>query len=100
MVGERFVDPSGLCRNFSIFGSDFIRAKAVMGSNHGSNVSSVTTSHLCSPANPSLVVALSGLAVYSGDFILSTIQRVIGTAFGLCYGMMIWYIGSESIRSC
>ena len=40
-------------------------------------------------------MALSGLAVYSGDFILSTIQRVLGTAIGLVWGMVIWYVGSE-----
>lgn len=51
--------------------------------------------HRCCPADQSLVVALSGLAVYSGDFILSTIQRVLGTAIGLVWGMVIWYVGSE-----
>lgn len=40
-----------------------------------------------------------GLAVYSGDQILSTIQKLIGTACGLVWGMVIWYTGSESTDS-
>ncbi|GAA5839652.1 hypothetical protein JCM5353_003329, partial [Sporobolomyces roseus] len=40
------------------------------------------------------IMAQTGLAVYSGDQILSTIQRLIGTALGLVYGMLIFYIGT------
>ncbi|GAA5900035.1 uncharacterized protein JCM6883_006070 [Sporobolomyces salmoneus] len=40
------------------------------------------------------IMAQTGLSVYSGDQILSTIQRLIGTACGLVYGLVIWYTGS------
>lgn len=96
-IEELFADLLELSRNISIFGSNFLRAKALVGSDHGSDVGAIfITIQYCRPADQLLVLTLSGLAVYSGDQILSTIQRLIGTALGLVYGMLIFYIGSES----
>lgn len=39
-------------------------------------------------------MAQTGLAVYAGDQILQTIHKLAGTALGLVYGMLIWYIGA------
>ncbi|GEM12833.1 fusaric acid resistance-like protein [Rhodotorula toruloides] len=43
-----------------------------------------------------LITAQTFLAPYSGDQFLSTVQRVIGTAAGLVWGMVIWYVGSAN----
>ncbi|GAA5916631.1 hypothetical protein JCM5296_002963 [Sporobolomyces johnsonii] len=43
-----------------------------------------------------LIMAQTGLAVYSGDQILSSVQKIVGTGFGLVYGMLIWYIGAAN----
>ncbi|GAA6009109.1 hypothetical protein JCM11491_005752 [Sporobolomyces phaffii] len=42
------------------------------------------------------IMAQTGLAVYSGDQILSTLQKLVGTACGLVWGMVIWYTGSAN----
>ncbi|KAK4702249.1 hypothetical protein P7C70_g3975, partial [Phenoliferia sp. Uapishka_3] len=41
-----------------------------------------------------LIMGQTGLAVFSGDQISQSIQKLAGTAVGLVYGMLIWYIGS------
>jgi hypothetical protein len=41
----------------------------------------------------------TGLAVYSGDQILSSLQKLAGTACGLIFGMFLWYFGACSTTS-
>ncbi|KAM0749035.1 hypothetical protein T439DRAFT_327526 [Meredithblackwellia eburnea MCA 4105] len=41
-----------------------------------------------------LIMGQTGLAVWAGDQISATVQKAIGTAVGLVYGMLCWYIGS------
>lgn len=36
----------------------------------------------------------TGLAVYAGDQLLQTVQKMAGTAIGLVLGMAIWYAGA------
>jgi hypothetical protein len=39
-------------------------------------------------------MAVTGLAVFSGDLILGFLVRFIGTLIGLVLGMLAWYIGN------
>ncbi|GAA5952078.1 hypothetical protein JCM10213_005355 [Rhodosporidiobolus nylandii] len=43
-----------------------------------------------------LITFQTFLAIYAGDQILATLQKVVGIAVGLVYGMLIWYLGSAS----
>ncbi|KAM0786792.1 hypothetical protein ACM66B_002226 [Microbotryomycetes sp. NB124-2] len=43
-----------------------------------------------------LIMFQTGFAVFAGDQILQTIQKMAGTAVGLLWGCVIWYIGSGS----
>ncbi|GAA5938678.1 hypothetical protein JCM1841_000639 [Sporobolomyces salmonicolor] len=43
-----------------------------------------------------LIMAQTGMAVYSGDQILSSVQKIAGTGVGLVYGMLIWYVGAAN----
>ncbi|GAA5916520.1 hypothetical protein JCM6882_003571 [Rhodosporidiobolus microsporus] len=43
-----------------------------------------------------LIMFQTSLAIYSGDQILSSIQKLFGTAVGLVYGMLMWYLGSAN----
>ena len=50
-----------------------------------------------SPANIVVahrIMAVTGLAVFSGDLILGFLVRFIGTLIGLVLGMLAWYIGN------
>ncbi|GAA5970998.1 hypothetical protein JCM8115_004766 [Rhodotorula mucilaginosa] len=44
------------------------------------------------------ITAQTFMAPYAGDQILATIERVIATALGLVYGMLMWYIGAANGR--
>jgi uncharacterized membrane protein YccC len=39
-------------------------------------------------------MAVTGLAVFSGDLVLGFLVRFIGTLIGLVLGMLAWYIGN------
>jgi uncharacterized membrane protein YccC len=39
-------------------------------------------------------MAVTGLAVFSGDLVLGFLVRFIGTLCGLVLGMLAWYIGN------
>ncbi|GAA5871160.1 hypothetical protein JCM8547_001473 [Rhodosporidiobolus lusitaniae] len=41
-----------------------------------------------------LIMFQTGLGVYAGDQILGSLQKLTGTAVGLVYGMLVWYIGA------
>ncbi|GAA5980157.1 hypothetical protein JCM11641_006931 [Rhodosporidiobolus odoratus] len=41
-----------------------------------------------------LITLQTFLAVYAGDQILASLQKVVGIAVGLVYGMFLWYLGS------
>ncbi|GAA5844609.1 hypothetical protein JCM11251_002242 [Rhodosporidiobolus azoricus] len=43
-----------------------------------------------------LIMFQTSLGIYSGDQILSSIQKLFGTAIGLVYGMLMWYLGSAN----
>ncbi|KAK4057506.1 hypothetical protein OIO90_001575 [Microbotryomycetes sp. JL221] len=41
-----------------------------------------------------LIMFQTGCAVFAGDQVLQTIQKLVGTAMGLLWGCVIWYIGA------
>ncbi|GAA5877972.1 hypothetical protein JCM3774_004770 [Rhodotorula dairenensis] len=44
------------------------------------------------------ITAQTFMAPYAGDQVFTTIQRIFGTAIGLVYGMLLWYIGAAKGR--
>lgn len=46
----------------------------------------------------SFAVYQTGLAIYSGDQILQSIQKLAGTALGLVLGMLVWHAGAGTGR--
>ncbi|GAA6043841.1 hypothetical protein JCM8097_007230 [Rhodosporidiobolus ruineniae] len=57
-----------------------------------------STAYLCYSEKSlwALITFQTFLGLYSGDQILSSIQKVLGAAIGLVYGMLLWYLGAAN----